>query len=114
MSNRWGVDSGRVILRDSKPFVTVSRVTGTEPVEADQFTRDVAEAMNRMENQAKPGLLQRKTYLGDGLYAGWDGMHIVLYADNGWRVYNTVYLDIDVAQSLLDYLADLGLGGKHG
>lgn len=41
-----------------------------------------------------------KTYLGDGVYAGHDGYHIVLTAENGLAVTNTVYLDPGVWANL--------------
>ena len=44
-----------------------------------------------------------KTYLGDGLYADYDGYQIVLTAENGLGVTNTVYLEPDVYTALVRY-----------
>jgi hypothetical protein len=48
-----------------------------------------------------------KTYLGDGLYADFDGYHVVLTAENGIRATNTVYLDPQVLQAFSEYLKSL-------
>ena len=37
-----------------------------------------------------------KTYLGDGLYADFDGFQFVLTAEDGTRVLNRVYLEPSV------------------
>ena len=44
-----------------------------------------------------------KEYLGDGLYADYDGYHIVLTAENSVQVLETVYLDPDVWRALKAY-----------
>ena len=46
---------------------------------------------------------ERKAYLGDGLYADFDGYHIVLTAENGVETTNTVYLDPAVFDALVAY-----------
>lgn len=46
---------------------------------------------------------EHKQYLGDGLYAAWDGWHIVLTAENGVSVTNEVYLEPDVLQRFDEY-----------
>ena len=48
-----------------------------------------------------------KTYLGDGLYASFDGFHVVLTAENGISVSNTVYLDDHVLDALERFIANL-------
>ena len=45
-----------------------------------------------------------KTYLGDGLYAAWDGEYIILSAENGIRATDTVYLDAETWAELVDYI----------
>lgn len=42
-----------------------------------------------------------KSYLGDGLYAAFDGFHIILTAENGIEISNQVYLEDQVFESLL-------------
>jgi len=51
-----------------------------------------------------------KKYLGDGLYADFDGHHIVLSAENGFSATDTVYLDPNVYDALTKYVADLKRG----
>lgn len=41
------------------------------------------------------------SYLGDGLYASYDGYHFVLYTPQG----NTVYLDPNVVARFIEYVA---------
>lgn len=45
-----------------------------------------------------------KAYLGDGLYADYDGYQIVLTAENGLCTTHTVYLDPSVYQALIRYV----------
>jgi len=45
-----------------------------------------------------------ETYLGDGLYAEWSGYDLILYASNGEKRTNTVYLDQEVLANLLVWL----------
>ena len=51
-----------------------------------------------------------KVYLGDGVYVQFDGHHFVLTAEDGTRVTNTIYLDMQVYQGLADYVARLRSG----
>ena len=48
-----------------------------------------------------------KTYLGDGLYVAFDGYHVVLTAENGISVLNTVYLDDQVLEAFERFLKSL-------
>lgn len=41
-----------------------------------------------------------KSYLGDAVYADWDGMHIVLTVENGRHVTQRVCLDHEVWHNL--------------
>lgn len=43
-------------------------------------------------------------YLGDGLYAKFEGPALVLYTSNGIEVTNTVVLEPQVLKALMDYL----------
>lgn len=47
-----------------------------------------------------------KVYLGDGVYAAFDGCHIVLTTENGVRVTNTIYLEPSVLFALDRYRAE--------
>lgn len=44
-----------------------------------------------------------KTYLGDGLYANFDGYQLVLTAEDGIRAHDTVYLEPSVYFALTQY-----------
>ena len=43
-------------------------------------------------------------YLGDGVYAYFDGTHVVLTTEDGIRATNTIYLEREVIKSLLQFL----------
>ena len=43
-------------------------------------------------------------YLGDGLYAKWEGNRLILYTSNGIQVTNTVILEPEVLQALMKFL----------
>lgn len=45
---------------------------------------------------------QDKRYLGDGVYADFDGFHIVLTTEGG-TVNHVIYLAPDVTSSLIEY-----------
>ena len=46
----------------------------------------------------------KPVYLGDSVYVEYDGFHIVLYLNNGFGPKGQIYLDDEVASSLLKYL----------
>ena len=48
-----------------------------------------------------------KEYIGDGVYADFDGYQIVLTAENGIEVLNTIYLEPSAWESLKDYVEKL-------
>jgi hypothetical protein len=47
------------------------------------------------------------SYLGDGLYASFDGWQIELYASNGIEKTNSVLLDSDTLAAFLKYVERL-------
>lgn len=49
---------------------------------------------------------KRKKYLGDAVYADWDGFHIVLTANEGWEEWRQqrIALDPDVLARLREYI----------
>jgi hypothetical protein len=49
----------------------------------------------------------KRTFLGDGVFADFDGHHIVLTAEDGIQVTNRVYLDPAVFAALVKYQATL-------
>ena len=51
-----------------------------------------------------PRPAQDPVYLGDGLYAVFDGYQIELYASNGIQKTNRVYLDPSVCDSFLSFV----------
>lgn len=50
---------------------------------------------------------KKDTYLGDGLYASYDGWQIEIYASNGREKTNRVYLEPAVLKAFLDYVERL-------
>ena len=46
-------------------------------------------------------------YLGDGLYADFDGYQIELYASNGVNTTNRVFLDPQVLEQFINYVEQL-------
>jgi hypothetical protein len=45
-----------------------------------------------------------KQYIGDGVYADFDGYYLVLTSENGLRVLNTIYIEPEVLQELEAYI----------
>ena len=45
-----------------------------------------------------------KQYIGDGVYADFDGYYLVLTSENGLRVLNTIYIEPEVLQELEAYV----------
>ena len=46
-------------------------------------------------------------YLGDGVYATFDGYQLWLHTSNGLEITNTLALELTVFQSLLDYATQM-------
>lgn len=57
-----------------------------------------------------------KTYLGDSVYAEWDGIHVVLYTDNGSGpcMVDKIYLDSHVLLALSEFIERTTIGEKNG
>lgn len=70
-----------------------------DPVNFRLATKDEAESSK--------GEVNTKEYLGDGVYANWDGYHIVLTAEDGVSVSNTIYLESKVIEALEKYISGL-------
>ncbi len=49
----------------------------------------------------------KKEYLGDGAYVCFDGFGIILTAEDGVRITNTVYLEPSVLKAFEDYVKRL-------
>lgn len=49
--------------------------------------------------------MPKAQYLGDGLYADYDGYQIRLYASNGIETSNQVFLEPNVVDAFLSYIA---------
>lgn len=58
---------------------------------------------------SEPGPQQFKCFLGDAVYASWDGGHIVLTAENGGRVLQRIAMGYEVWKNLQIYHARLQL-----
>lgn len=46
---------------------------------------------------------QKKVYLGDSVYAEFDGEYISIFTDNGYGPEKLIFLEAAVFQSLLEY-----------
>jgi hypothetical protein len=51
--------------------------------------------------------METKVYLGDGVYAQFDGYNIALTAEDGVRVNNIIYLEPDVMEALIKFYNSL-------
>ena len=47
----------------------------------------------------------KKRYLGDGVYAMWDGFMVRITTENGFTTTNTVYFEPEVVDALLEYIS---------
>lgn len=52
-------------------------------------------------------MLDRKRYLGDGVYSEWDGYYIVLTTNNGNSDTNTIALASEVLEKLDKFKKDI-------
>lgn len=48
-----------------------------------------------------------KIYLGDSVYASFDGYHIILTTENGYKPSNTIALEPEVLDALYLYVENL-------
>lgn len=53
------------------------------------------------------GTIGDRCYLGDGVYAAWDGQNLILTAENGICATDTIYIDGQVWSALVDYIEQL-------
>lgn len=47
---------------------------------------------------------QMKQYLGDAVYADFDGNHLILSVEDGISASHIIYLEAEVVTSLLEYI----------
>lgn len=52
--------------------------------------------------------MKDKSYLGDSVYAGYDGYHLVLTTENGSGPSNTIYLDPIVFANMTVFAVKIG------
>ncbi len=45
-----------------------------------------------------------KTYLGDSVYAEFDGGMVCLTTNNGYGIINTIYLELEVYKALVSFV----------
>jgi hypothetical protein len=55
--------------------------------------------------------MAEKVYLGDSVYADFNGLGIVLTTENGLGSSNTIVLEPEVLEALYQYVAALGAEG---
>jgi len=44
-----------------------------------------------------------KTYLGDSVYADWDGFAMSIFTDNGHGPTNLIFLEVETVDALIKY-----------
>jgi hypothetical protein len=49
-------------------------------------------------------VVKQKKYLGDGVYAEFDGYFVALTTENGVSITNTIYLEPDVYGNLCEFM----------
>ena len=57
-----------------------------------------------------PAAIKEATYLGDGLYALWDGQDIALFSYDGGDIIDVVYLDPQVQVSFTRFMEGIVSG----
>jgi hypothetical protein len=55
-------------------------------------------------------MIENKMYLGDGVYADFDGYRVILTAENGVSVQHKIYLDDSVVKAFFAYIKRIQLG----
>ena len=56
----------------------------------------------------------KKVYLGDAVFARYDGFSVWLTTENGIEATNTICIDPEVAQALIDYIELIREANKRG
>ena len=56
--------------------------------------------------------MPERTYLGDSVYAAYDGPMLVLVTDNGYGPTNTIYLERDVYEALVAFVTRTEEAGR--
>lgn len=99
-----GATSGIVFVRYGAELHSKATSSG-DLVSALQYFASM-NASHQPPSQRQPPLTLFRTYLGDGLFADFDGFNVVLSAENGEYSHDTVYLEPSVVMSLGNFLAD--------
>lgn len=58
-------------------------------------------------------MTSEKTYLGDSVYCSFDGAMFTLTTENGYGASNTIHLEPEVLNSLLNYVVHVGTREKE-
>lgn len=96
-----------------KLFLT--QISESEKAKINTFIAALGSEMSQLENQyvftCQQGVFSTpsayREYLGDSVYADFDGYNIVLQLDNGEGVHTQVALEPEVFDSLCDYVERL-------
>ncbi len=49
----------------------------------------------------------KKRYIGDGVYADFNGFNLIITTEDGINTTNTIFLEPEVYKSLTQYVADI-------
>ena len=60
-----------------------------------------------MDKELTEILKKESTYVGDGLYAHYDGYQIRLFSSNGVEILEQVFLEVRTLESFLSYVEQL-------
>ena len=79
-----------------------------EPRESDKLREPTEEMLEARQALERHVCMTQKRYLGDAVYAAFDGYHIVLTTEDGIEITNTICLELQVFDALVEYRAALG------
>lgn len=99
-----GETSGLVFVRYGAELHSKATSLG-DLVSAVQYFASL-HASHQPPSQRQPPRTALRNYLGDGLFADFDGFNVVLSAENGQYSHDTVYLEPSVVKSFGNFLAD--------
>ena len=57
--------------------------------------------------------MEKKRYLGDGVYVENDGQRLILTAEDGIQATNTIYLEPEIVGRFMQYIAELSREGAR-
>jgi len=90
---------------DKKPVII--DLSKTEPENMKQAIEDAIDQI--LDIMPEPPGARRKEYMGDSVYASLENGMIALTTENGFGPSNTIYLENNVARTLVDFMKRNGV-----